>query len=126
MAALASLFLFAHSGAARATDPDPGQANRALNALFAASNEIIPPTSSCQGHYVKRGQPRIRDLLSSHFAYFRRGESVVTGQCDGARSPHCSVSINGAFGDSASFTTISFTLHDERLSIASLSCVITP
>jgi hypothetical protein len=114
------------ASAAERREVDPEQTRLALVPLFAASNETIPGTSSCQGEYGQHGKAKLGDLLSMQLAYFYRGSNVVSGQCAGDGQRRCSVTMSRSFGEDVSSTRVDFVVSGGKLNIASLACVMTP
>jgi hypothetical protein len=57
---------------------------RAMPALLAASDEVIPASSSCNGLFGGESPARVKDLLAMELTTLSRGRNVVTGHCDPA------------------------------------------
>lgn len=95
----------------------------ALRALLAASNQIIPKTSSCYGTYFAGKPATVKDLVSVQLANLRAGENVISGSCIKSK---CSLEIRHANGEDVSYASISFVIQDGAARTPSLACVITP
>jgi|CXWL01.1.fsa_nt_gi hypothetical protein len=108
---------------AKSTPIDPQASSKALGLLLAASNSLIPESSSCQGNYGQTGKATVKDLLAIQLAYLYAGKNVIQGNCS---SKQCAVTITHASGDDVSSAIITFNLKQGKASIPTLQCVITP
>ena len=105
---------------------DRASSQRAMSALLAASDDVIPETSSCHGLFGGGSPGRVRDLVAMEFATLSRGRNVVIGHCDADEDGRCSVSITHDFGEEVSSADIRFKTLDGRAIPESLDCVLTP
>ena len=126
--AAAAVLVVPGTGGAQSPPADPEQTRAPLALLLAAANEAIPAGSSCAGEYGQRGRPRLRDLLSMRLAYLHRGANVITGSCQGSntRTRRCQVTISHSFEEVVSSASIEFVARYGKVSMRSLSCVMTP
>jgi hypothetical protein len=109
---------------AKEGDPiDPAATAQALGALLAASNAVIPASSSCQGHYGQTGKATVKDLLAVQLAYLYSGNNVIQGNC---QSRQCTVTITHAAGEDVSSATITFDKVRGKARISTLQCLMTP
>lgn len=105
---------------------DPARTRPALTFLLGASNEPIPPKSSCHGDYGQSGPARVKDLLSMQLAYVYQGSSVIKGSCSEGANPRCELSITRAAGEDVSQAKIAFAVRQGKVLPRSLHCEITP
>ncbi len=103
--------------------PDPAQTLEPLRHLLRSSGLTIPKASSCFGDYGQRGEPRIRDLLSSRLAYLNNGQNTITGACN---ATHCALEIRHAAGEDVASATVAFNVRNGLVNRRSLRCVLTP
>ena len=108
---------------AKSAPVDPIASSKALGALLAASNTLIPESSSCQGNYGQSGKAAVKDLLAIQLAYLYSGKNAIQGNCTSKR---CTVTITHASGEDVSSAIIMFDLAHGKASIPTLQCVITP
>lgn len=114
---------------AKSAKIDRAGSQRAMTALLAASDEVIPASSSCHGLFGGESPARVKDLLAMELATLSRGRNVVTGHCDPADAgdgAQCAISITHDFGEDVSSADIRFRTQAGRADAQSLACVLTP
>ena len=112
-----------HSARAASSNADPVATQKALSALLAASNDLIPRSSSCHGDFGQPGKAKVKDLVAMRLAYLYTGSNVIEGSCT---PKECSLSITHAAGEDVAAATITFALSGSKARASSLQCVITP
>ena len=115
--------------AAKPTKIDRAASQRAMTALLAASDEVIPASSSCHGLFGGESPARVKDLLAMELTTLSRGRNVVTGHCDPADAgdgAQCAILITHDFGEDVSSADIRFRTQAGRADAQSLACVLTP
>ena len=121
--------LFVQPASAKPTKIDRAGSQRAMTALLAASDEVIPASSSCHGLFGGESPARVKDLLAMELATLSRGRNVMTGHCDPAEAgdgAQCAISITHDFGEDVSSADIRFRTQAGRADAQSLACVLTP
>ncbi|RUS66543.1 hypothetical protein CUZ56_01823 [Saezia sanguinis] len=109
--------------AASETQPDPLQTEPALNILLRHTDMVIPPASSCYGHYADVSQPTLGNLLATQLAYLYKGDNIIAGAC---LQEKCRIHITHAAGEDLFSTTIYFAVEQGTINPASLHCLMTP
>jgi hypothetical protein len=121
----AAMLAIAISGSAHAAThaAGPVATSKALNALLAVSNDVIPQSSSCHGDYGQEGAATVKDLLAMQLAYLYSGKNTIKGDCTATQ---CNLSIAHAAGEDMSSAVIKFKLARGKAKTSTLSCVMTP
>jgi hypothetical protein len=130
LAALLFTLCLASTATAKKSLKGNGEASgRAITALLASSEEVIPVESTCHGAFGGSGPAKVHDLLGMELATLSRGTNTMSGACHAegsARSEACHVAITHQFGEEASSADIRFRALEGRADVSTLSCVLTP
>lgn len=105
------------------TQAQPEPATRALRALLAISNAVIPETSTCSADYGQEGQATVKDLLAIQLANLDHGKNTIQGRCTASR---CTLTIRHSAGEDMSSAQITFALAGGKARVSTLQCVNTP
>ncbi len=119
----ATVFSMAFCAGAAHIDAEPEETRKALSALLAASNAVIPAASTCHGSYGQEGKATVKDLVAMQLAYIHSGTSVIDGRCT---AQACTVRIRRASGEDVSSATIEFDMRQGKANVATLRCLMTP
>jgi hypothetical protein len=109
------------------------ETQKALTALFASANDVIPETSTCYSDYGLYGQSKltIKDMLANLLAQvYPQGKTTIRGKCGMPRhrdnvpfwSLECVIDLGSNAGEPTWFETISFNLKKGRANPATLQC----
>ncbi len=118
------IFCCTMGGAVPVWANDSDDATRAMRALLALSNEVIPKRSTCYGNYGQRGAATVKDVLAAQLGNLSPGKNLIRGECTNGR---CSVRIthDGGSEDVAS-AEFKFAVRNGKAVISTLTCLTTP
>jgi hypothetical protein len=105
---------------------DGNETIKALAILFAASNVVIPDSSSCTSLYDP-GRPKIKDFLAMRMTGLFKGQVLIEGKCEAG---FCLVGVwedATMYGfENLSSTQIKFGVKNGKLNPEKLACHFSP